>query len=122
MGEPVKSVDLRCKMILLVGHEPGKDIKIIFTGLRPGEKLYEELLNKQEEVIPTHHHKILAAKTSPYDYAKMEEAIDELLQIANTYNDEQVVQKMKSILPEYISSNSVYEMYDPAEPALTSSI
>jgi FlaA1/EpsC-like NDP-sugar epimerase len=122
MGEPVKIVDLARKMIRLAGYEPGKDVKIIFTGLRPGEKLYEELLNKHEEVIPTHHHKILAAKTSPYNYAKMEEVIEELLQIANTYNDEKVVQKMKSILPEYISNNSVYEMYDETEPALTSSI
>jgi FlaA1/EpsC-like NDP-sugar epimerase len=99
-------------MIRLAGYEPGKQINIVFTGLRPGEKLYEELLNKQEEVIPTHHHKILAAKTSPCNYVAMQQAIDGLLHVADTYNDEKVVQMMKSILPEFISNNSVYEMYD----------
>ena len=122
MGNPIKIIDMARKMIRLAGYEPGKQINIVFTGLRPGEKLYEELLNKQEEVIPTHHHKILAAKTSPCNYIEMQEAIDELLRIADTYNDEKVVQMMKSILPEFISNNSVYEMYDdsPADARISS--
>ncbi|HYK47423.1 MAG TPA: nucleoside-diphosphate sugar epimerase/dehydratase [Parafilimonas sp.] len=122
MGKPVKIIDMARKMIRLAGYEPGKEINIVFTGLRPGEKLYEELLNKQEEVIPTHHHKILAAKTSPCNYVAMQQAIDRLLHVADTYNDEKVVQMMKSILPEFISNNSVYEMYDdsPADARISS--
>ncbi len=112
MGEPIKILNLAKKMILLAGLEPGKDIKVTFTGLRPGEKLYEELLNKEEEVIPTHHKKILIAKIMEYNLEKISGEIAELLRHANKYKDAEVVKQMKHIVPEYISNNSAYELYD----------
>jgi len=112
MGEPVKIFDLAYKMIKLAGFEPGKDITISFSGLRPGEKLYEELLNVTEEVIPTHHKKILIAKAqNNTNHAVMDE-ISKLIELANNSRDEEVVRQMKYILPEYISNNSVYELFD----------
>jgi FlaA1/EpsC-like NDP-sugar epimerase len=98
-------------MIRLAGYEPGKDISITFSGLRPGEKLYEELLNKEEEVIPTHHRKIVIAKT-PVSNRDVSNEILKLIDSANSYKEEEVVKQMKLILPEYISNNSVYELYD----------
>jgi FlaA1/EpsC-like NDP-sugar epimerase len=112
MGEPVKIFDLARKMIKLAGFVPGKDIEIKFTGLRPGEKLYEELLNKKEEVIPTHHKKILVAKTVEYDFYAVNKSIDSLLQESFQSNDENVVRQMKRIVPEYISKNSIYQSFD----------
>jgi FlaA1/EpsC-like NDP-sugar epimerase len=112
MGEPVKIFDLARKMIKLAGFVPGKDIEIKFTGLRPGEKLYEELLNKKEEVIPTHHKKILVAKTVEYDFYAVNKSIDALLQESFQSNDENVVRQMKRIVPEYISKNSIYQSFD----------
>lgn len=112
MGEPVKIFDLARKMIKLAGFVPGKDIEIKFTGLRPGEKLYEELLNKKEEVIPTHHKKILVAKTVEYDFYAVNKSIDVLLQESFQSNDENVVRQMKRIVPEYISKNSIYQSFD----------
>jgi FlaA1/EpsC-like NDP-sugar epimerase len=114
MGNPVKILDLAKKMILLAGYEPGTDIPITFTGLRPGEKLYEELLNKEEEVIPTHHKKILIAKTKHFTSPDLVNDILKLIQLANEYQDDDVVKQMKLILPEYISNNSVYELFDPS--------
>jgi FlaA1/EpsC-like NDP-sugar epimerase len=112
MGEPVKILDLAKKMIRLKGFEPGKDIEIIFTGLRPGEKLFEELLNKEEEVMPTPNKKIVIAKTMEQDYKKISLEINTLLEIAADFNDTDVVRQMKRIVPEYISNNSVYELFD----------
>ncbi len=112
MGEPVKILDLAKKMIRLAGLTPGKDIEIRFTGLRPGEKLYEELLNKEEEVIPTHHKKILIAKVIEYDFEKVSQSIDQLIAIAVENRDEDVVKQMKRIVPEFISNNSIYESID----------
>lgn len=112
MGEPVKILDLAKKMIRLKGFEPGKDIEIIFTGLRPGEKLFEELLNKEEEVMPTPNSKIVIAKTIEQDYKKVNVEINTLLTIAAGFNDTEVVRQMKRIVPEYISNNSVYELFD----------
>ena len=106
MGEPVKIIDLAKKMIRLSGLVPGKDINIIFTGLRPGEKLYEELLNKTEHVRPTHNKKILIAGVIDYDYYEISKVIDDLIYKAVRNKDEEVVRKMKSILPEFISNNS----------------
>ncbi|MEO7311939.1 MAG: nucleoside-diphosphate sugar epimerase/dehydratase [Chitinophagaceae bacterium] len=116
MGEPVKIIDLARKMIRLSGLIPGKDIDIRFTGLRPGEKLYEELLNKSELVIPTHHHKIMIAKVMEYDFYEINKAIDELIQKALFNQDEEVVRKMKRILPEFISNNSIYQSFDEINP------
>ena len=112
MGEPVKIIDLAKKMIRLQGFEPGKDIEIIFTGLRPGEKLFEELLNKEEEVVPTPNKKIVVAKIIEQDYKKISVEINTLLDIAADFNDTEVVRQMKRIVPEYISNNSVYELFD----------
>lgn len=116
MGESVKIIDLARKMIRLSGLIPGKDIDIRFTGLRPGEKLYEELLNKSEQVIPTHHHKIMIAKVIEYDFYEINKAIDELIQKALFNHDEDVVRKMKRILPEFISNNSIYQSFDEINP------
>lgn len=112
MGEPVKIVDLARKMIKLAGFVPGKDIDIKFTGLRPGEKLYEELLNKKEEVMVTHHKKILIAKVLEYDFYAVNKEIDVLIQSAYSSNDENVVRQMKRMVPEYISNNSIYQSFD----------
>lgn len=112
MGEPVKILDLARKMIRLAGLTPGKDIEIKFTGLRPGEKLYEELLNKEEEVMPTHHKKILIAKVIEYEFDKISRSIDKLIELSKENNDEDVVRQMKKIVPEYISNNSIYESID----------
>ena len=112
MGEPIKILDLAKKMIMLAGYEPGRDIPISFTGLRPGEKLYEELLNKEEEVIPTHHKKILIAKTQQSNTKQMVVDIIKLIHLANDCKDEEVVKQMKLMLPQFISNNSVYELFD----------
>ena len=122
MGAPIKIIDLALKMIKLAGLTPSKDIEIQFTGLRPGEKLYEELLNKEEEVIQTHNKKILIAKVSEYDYLKISDSIEKLVTLAMLNKDEEVVKQMKYIIPEYISNNSVYEAMDEEilTPPLTS--
>jgi FlaA1/EpsC-like NDP-sugar epimerase len=114
MGEPVKIVDLAKKMIRLAGLELGKDIEIQFTGLRPGEKLYEELLNKEEEVVPTHNKKILIAKVREYDFELVNQSITSLIDLASNLSDEEVVKNMKKIVPEYISNNSKFEVLDEA--------
>jgi len=112
MGEPVKIVELARKMIKLAGYIPGNEVEIKFTGLRPGEKLFEELLNKEEEVIPTHNKKILIAKVVEYDFYSINKSIDTLLEFAWQNHDEDVVRQMKRIIPEYISNNSIYQSFD----------
>ncbi len=112
MGEPVKIVDLAAKMIRLSGLIPEEDIKIIFTGLRPGEKLYEELLNKEEKTLPTHHNKIKIAKVIPASSQAMIE-IQELIGLAQLDDNFNLVKKMKALVPEFVSNNSIYESLDP---------
>lgn len=112
MGAPVKIIDLAKKMIRLAGFTPGKEIQIHFSGLRPGEKLYEELLNDQEQVVPTHHKKILIAKVAEYDFYKVNKSIDTLIEFSLGNNDFEVVKQMKRIIPEYISNNSIYQSID----------
>jgi FlaA1/EpsC-like NDP-sugar epimerase len=115
MGEPVKITDLAMKMIKLAGLQPEKDIKIIYTGLRPGEKLYEELLNDGESTMPTYHEKIKISQVIDYCYEQVLADIDELLTL-NKQNDVlAVVNKMKKIVPEFISKNSEYEELDNKE-------
>lgn len=116
MGEPVKIADLALKMIRLAGLAPGKDIKIEYSGLRPGEKLYEELLNKAEEVIPTHHKKIMISKVSKPVLRTIIENVDYLIDIAGKNKNMSVVKQMKVIVPEYKSNNSIYEKLDIPEP------
>lgn len=112
MGESVKIVDLAKKMVKLSGLTLGKDIQITFTGLRPGEKLYEELLNDQENTLPTHHSKIMIAQVKEYDFEYVCQEIQELISLFDTQNNYAIVGKMKQIVPEFISNNSVYEKLD----------
>jgi FlaA1/EpsC-like NDP-sugar epimerase len=112
MGKSVKIVDLAKKMIRLSGLVEDKDIKITFTGLRPGEKIYEELLNDKENTVPTYHPQIMIAKVRSYDYNEVNNKIEKLLESVNTYDNYNVVAQMKEIVPEFISANSVYEKLD----------
>ena len=109
MGQPVKIVDLARRMIALSGAQ-GVEIK--FTGLRDGEKLYEEVLSEMEGTMPTFHNKIRIAKVREYDYDEVNRNIDELIEIAAHFDNMETVRKMKEIVPEYKSSNSVYESLD----------
>jgi FlaA1/EpsC-like NDP-sugar epimerase len=119
MGEPIKIVDLAKKMIRLSGLIPGKDIDIRYTGLRPGEKLFEELFNHQEQMIPTHNKKILIAKVAEYDFYQINKSIDAVIEKAIQNNDDEVVRQMKSILPEFISSNSNNTSFDDSSDKAT---
>lgn len=112
MGEPVKIADLASNMIKLTGLIPGKDIKIEFTGLRPGEKLYEELLNKEEYTIPTHHQKIKISRVIRYPYQYIQQKINELLELNNCADEVEIVSKMKEIIPEFKSNNSRFTELD----------
>ncbi len=112
MGEPVKIVDLALKMIKLAGLQPDRDIKIVYSGLRPGEKLYEELLNDGEHTMPTHHEKIKISEVINYPHEKVTEDINELLLLNKQNNDMAMVNKMKEIVPEFISKNSQFEDLD----------
>ena len=109
MGQPVKIADLANRMIKLSG---AKNVEIKFTGLRPGEKLYEEVLNELEGTKPTFHEKIRIAEVREYDYDQVCKDIDDLIEIAKRYDDMATVAKMKAIVPEYKSNNSVYEQLD----------
>jgi FlaA1/EpsC-like NDP-sugar epimerase len=118
MGEPVKIIDLANKMIKLAGLTPVKDIRIDFTGLRPGEKLYEELLNKNEEVMPTHHKKIMIAKVNNQGSENIFANIHYLIELAKKNKNISVVKQMKAIVAEYKSKNSTYEKLDLHEPTI----
>ena len=109
MGQPVKIADLANRMIKLSG---AKNVEVKFTGLRPGEKLYEEVLNELEGTKPTFHEKIRIADVREYDYDAVCKDIDELIEISKRYDDMATVAKMKAIVPEYKSNNSVYEQLD----------
>ena len=111
MGQPVKIADLAKRMIQLSG---AKNVEVKFTGLRPGEKLYEEVLNDLEGTKPTFHEKIRIAEVREYDYEKVAKDIDELITISKRFDDMATVKKMKEIVPEYKSNNSVYEQLDKA--------
>ena len=109
MGKPVRIADLAARMIQLSG---AKDVKIEYTGLREGEKLYEEVLSAKENTKPTFHEKIRIAQVREYDYEEVSREIDELIDISKNYDDMATVKKMKKIVPEYKSNNSVYEALD----------
>jgi FlaA1/EpsC-like NDP-sugar epimerase len=109
MGQPVKIADLAKRMIQLSG---AKNVEIKFTGLRPGEKLYEEVLNDLEGTKPTFHEKIRIAEVREYDYEKVSKDIDELITISMRFDDMATVAKIKALVPEYKSNNSVYEQLD----------
>ena len=109
MGEPVKIADLAKRMIKLSGL---KNIEIKYTGLRPGEKLYEELLSTEENTKPSFHKKIRIAEVREYDYDNVREDIKELVSLSETYDDMRIVAKMKEMVPEYKSNNSIYSQLD----------
>ena len=109
MGQPVKIADLAKRMIKLSG---ARNVEIKFTGLRPGEKLYEEVLNELEGTKPTFHEKIRIAEVRECEFAEISRQVDELVEISKNYNDMETVRKMKEIVPEYKSNNSVYEVLD----------
>jgi FlaA1/EpsC-like NDP-sugar epimerase len=112
MGKSVKILDLAKKMIKLSGLVLGKDIQINFTGLRPGEKLYEELLNNKENTIPTYHSQIMIAKVEEYKPESVFAKINRLIEILPSHNNFALVRYMKEIVPEYISQNSLFEELD----------
>jgi FlaA1/EpsC-like NDP-sugar epimerase len=113
MGAPVKIIDLARKMIRLAGLVPEKDIKIQTIGLRPGEKLYEELLNDNSKTLPTHHSKIMIAKEMNSDYDLLFTQVEELIAIANNKNNKiELVAKMKELVPEFVSMNSHFDQLD----------
>ena len=109
MGEPVKISDLAKRMIKLSG---ATDVKIVYTGLRPGEKLYEEVLGTEEDTLPSFHEKIRVAKVQEYDFEQVKHDIDELILLAHGFDNMAIVRKMKAIVPEFISKNSVYSVLD----------
>ena len=109
MGKPVRIADLAERMIQLSG---AKNVKIEYTGLREGEKLYEEVLNNKENTKPTFHKKIRIAEVREYDFAQVSKDVDELIAISENLDDMAIVKKMKQIVPEYKSNNSVYEALD----------
>ena len=109
MGNPVKIADLAQRMINLSG---AKNVEIKYTGLRAGEKLYEEVLNDKESTKPSFHEKIRIANVREYDYSEVERDIEELIEVSKQYDDMLTVKKMKEIVPEFKSNNSVYEALD----------
>ncbi|HLP65551.1 nucleoside-diphosphate sugar epimerase/dehydratase [Flavobacterium sp.] len=112
MGKPVKIIDLAKKMIRLAGFVPDKDINIKIVGLRPGEKLYEELLNDSAKNLATHHEKIMVAEEVCDDFEIVSQAIDELIATSKTANNDKIVSVMKQIVPEFKSLNSVFQTLD----------
>ena len=112
MGKPVRIIDLAKKMIKLAGFIPDKEIKIKIVGLRPGEKLYEELLNDTSKTLPTYHNKIMIAQEIQDEYENLHTEIDELIGIADFYDNDDIVAKMKKIVPEFKSMNSAFEVLD----------
>ena len=112
MGKPVKIVDLARQMIKLSGYEPDKDIKIEFTGLRPGEKLYEELLTDQEKTLPTYNSKVKIAEVADFDHVATLAKTVSLLQSCYRLSEEELVRKLSAIVPEY---NSSYSKFTPEQ-------
>ena len=109
MGKPVKIADLARKVISLAGKKPDIDIKIVFTGLRPGEKLYEELLNNAENTRPTYHEKILIADVRQYDFDSVKKRVEKLIACAKQHYTLETVKLMKELVPEFVSNNTAYE-------------
>jgi FlaA1/EpsC-like NDP-sugar epimerase len=112
MGKPVRIIDLAKKMIRMAGFIPDKEIIIEITGLRPGEKLFEELLNDASLTLPTRHEKIVVAQEPPEEYREIPEMIDTLVELAQNDSHVAIVTYMKRIVPEYISNNSEYQLLD----------
>lgn len=109
MGAPVKIADLAKKLVKLSGKEPGVDIQIVYTGLRPGEKLYEELLNNAENTRPTYHNKIMIADVRQYNFDDINKRIEKLIASAKNHYTMETVYLMKELVPEFVSNNAAYE-------------
>ena len=105
-------MDLAERMIKLSGFKPYIDIEIKIIGLRPGEKLYEELLSDDSKTLPTHHQKIMIAKDEPYEYSLVRKYLEEIELATHDLTDDFVVMKIKQMVPEFISKNSVFEVLD----------
>ena len=116
MGTPIKIDDLARRMISLAGFVPDKDIAVEYTGLRPGEKLYEEVLATKENTIPTDHDRIFVAKVRDYEYENARATSDELYDLASRVEIPDMVKLMKRTVPEFISRHSVFEIYDRKDP------
>jgi len=102
MGKPVRIVDLATEVIRLHGFEPGKDVEVVFTGLRPGEKLYEELITEGEGIVPTSHPKIMVLQGNSHrSYERLTAQIDELTRISDTFDIVAIKKKLREIVPEY---------------------
>lgn len=112
MGESVRIAELAEKMVRLSGLEPGIDIEIRFTGLRPGEKLFEEVLSDKESTLPTHHPKIVIARSVQKDWNWIKQQIDELIGLFDAQDNEALVKKLKELVPEFVSRNSTFERLD----------
>ncbi|MDD4555262.1 MAG: nucleoside-diphosphate sugar epimerase/dehydratase [Bacteroidales bacterium] len=112
MGQPVKIVDLARNMIRLSGYTPDREIKIVYSGLRPGEKLYEELLNDKERTLPTHHPKIMKAKVRDYAFDEVSRMVGYMTEPVRNGDRRAVVRLLKQFIPEYISNNSIYRTLD----------
>jgi FlaA1/EpsC-like NDP-sugar epimerase len=112
MGTPVKILDLAKRMIKLSGYTPDVDIKIDFIGLRPGEKLYEELLTDNSTTIPTHHEKIMISRDPVMEFEEIEILCNQIMRAAIKKDRLQVVKILKTIVPEFISNNSEFEVLD----------
>jgi len=115
MGKPIKILELAISMIKLAGYLPYRDIQILFTGLRPGEKLYEELLNDTELVLPTYHEKIKIANVMFYPYLYVYRHVEQLLQLLKQGDNRKLIKKMQEIIPEYHSSNLLKEEISGAQ-------
>lgn len=112
MGKSIRITDLAHNMIILAGLKPGEDIAIHYTGLRPGEKLYEELLNNEEITVPTYHPKIKIARVQSVDFTYISNALQNLQVVALKGIEDDCVKLMKTIVPEFISNNSRFEYLD----------
>ena len=112
MGEPVKILDLAIKMIKLAGYTPNEEIEIKITGLRPGEKLFEELLSDKARTLPTHHQKIMIAQDEPGNYQEINDAIKRIIKAGRKLENKKVVAQMKQLIPEFKSNNSSFEKLD----------
>jgi FlaA1/EpsC-like NDP-sugar epimerase len=112
MGKPIKILDMAERMIKLSGLEPYDDIDIKITGLRPGEKLYEELINDTSTSLPTHHPKIMISKVPSLPFEELNTKIKKIIKTATRHNDKEVVILLKDLVPEYISKNSQFEVLD----------
>lgn len=118
MGEPVKILDLAIKMIKLAGYTPNEEIEIKITGLRPGEKLYEELLSDKAKTLPTHHQKIMIALDETANYEEVNLAVEKIIRAAKKMKAQKVVARMKELIPEFKSNNSAYEALDKKQVEL----